>query len=80
LEAIAFFVLVHFGKVLGALGHDHVARRAGAISPAGMFEMYSEVQADIQNRFGFSVLVIRQFSGLELDGFAVNRNLGHAPL
>ncbi len=80
LEAIAFFVLVHFGKVFHALGDDHVAGGAGAVSAAGMFEMDSKVEADVENRFGLSVLVIGQLSRFELDCLTVNRNLGHVPL
>ena len=80
LEAVAFFVLIHLGKVLRAFRDDDVAGGAGAVSAAGMFEMYSEVQADIQNRLGLSVLVIGQFSRLEFNRLAVNRYLGHVPL
>ena len=61
-------------------GHDDVARSAGAVSAAGMFQMDSEVQADVEKRFGLAVLVVRQFSRLELDGLAVNGYLGHVPL
>ena len=80
LEAIPFFVLVQLGKVFHPLGDDHVAGGAGAVSAAGMFEMHSKVQADVQKRFGLSVLVIGQFSRLELDCLTVDCNLGHVLL
>ena len=37
------FVVIHFRKILQALCHNYVAGGAGAVSPAGMFEMDSKV-------------------------------------
>jgi len=45
-----------------------------------MLQMDSKVQADIEQRFGLSVVLVRQFSRLEFDGLAVNGYLGHIPL
>ena len=45
----------------------HVAGGAGAASAAGMLELDTEVHGDVEDRFGFSVLLVGKFSGLELD-------------
>ncbi len=61
-------VVIHRRKVdLGAGFHVHVAGGAGATSAAGMLELDAEIQGHIQDRFGFPMLLVGKFSGLELD-------------
>jgi hypothetical protein len=45
-----------------------VARRAGAVSTAGMFEMQAIVHRHIEQRFRFAMTFIRKLAFFELEG------------
>jgi hypothetical protein len=59
---------------------NHVAGRAGAISSAGVLELDAKIQANIQDRRWFSVLLIWQLLWIKLDGSAFRQNgyFGHS--
>jgi hypothetical protein len=63
------FVILHLGQVVAALLHHHMARRAGAASAAGMFQMEPKIHRDIEQRFRPAMALIRQLPRLELERF-----------
>ena len=71
------FVVIHGRKVLSAFFDPHVACRAGAIAAAGVFQVDSKVEADVQNRLGLAVFLIRQATWFELYSLSVDGNLRH---
>ncbi len=71
------FLIGHLRKVLHALVNDHVAGGAGAVAAAGVFQVDSEVQADVQDRFGEPVFLIWQLARFELHGLPVDGELRH---
>ena len=71
------FLIGHFRKILHALVHDDVAGSAGAVAAAGMFQVNSEVEADVQDRSGQPVFLVGQLACLELYGFPVDSELRH---
>ena len=73
-------VVVHLRKILHTLRHDDVACRTGAVATASVFQVNAVVQADIQDRLRFAVLLIRKLSLLEFYCFPVNRDLRQASL
>lgn len=70
IEAVGF-VVVHRSKILFAVLHPNVTRGAGAVAAACVFQVKAEMQRDVQQRFGFPVLAVRQFARLELNRFIV---------
>jgi hypothetical protein len=65
------FLFCHFRQILLSLLHPYVAGGAGAASSTCVFEVESEVQSDIEKRFGSSMFAVGKAAGLELDGLAV---------
>ncbi len=59
---------VHFAQQFLAFLHHDVARGAGAIAAAGVFQMQSEVEGDVENRLGLAVVEVRKLAVLELEG------------
>jgi hypothetical protein len=75
------FVVVHFRKVLHlALRDDYVACGAGIVASTGVFQVDTEVETDVQNRFGFPVFMIRKLTLLVLYSLPVDRYLWHISL
>lgn len=72
-------IIVGFGKIFIAAGHDHVTSGASATPSAGVLELNAEIERHIQNRFGLAMFVVRQLAVLELDGLVEisKRDLGH---
>jgi len=61
-------VVVHLGKIVDTLFHDHVASGAGATASAGVFQMKAEIHSDIEQRLRLAVTLIRQLAGFKLEG------------
>lgn len=63
------FIVIHLGKIIDALFHHNMARRARATPSASMFQMKTEIHSDIEQRLGLAVILIRQPAGFEFEGF-----------
>jgi hypothetical protein len=63
-------ILVGFDKIAVAGFHDYVAGGAGAASAAGVLNVDSAVQRDIQQRLALAVFVVGKLPGFELDRLA----------
>lgn len=64
-------VIVGFGQMsIVAIFNYNVTGGASAVSTAGVFQMDSKVEGNVEQRFGFSVPFVWQFSGLEFHGSA----------
>lgn len=79
-DAIGFVVL-HLGEVLVAVLHYNVARGTGAASAAGMLQMNSVVERNIEQGSLQTVIRIRGRGRIVIDRdvFGQERNLGHRP-
>src|ERR1051325_8440383 len=60
-------IVIHFAQQFGALDHLHVAGSAGAITAASVIKKNILVDRDVEDRLWFAVVLIGQFSMLELD-------------
>ena len=75
-------VVFHLRKIFHALFHHDVASGAGAASPAGVFQMKSEVHRHIEQGARPAMPFIGQLTGLELECFigGEKRYLRHIPI
>ena len=75
------FVILHFGKIVVAFLHHHVAGGAGAASSAGMFEVQAEVHRDIKQGFRLSMPFVRQLVFFKFERLTrwKERNFRHLP-
>lgn len=73
------FVIIGGRKIVVPGFHDHVASRARTASAASVFDMNAEIHRDIENRFGFSMFVIRKLAVFEFHGLIQidESNFGH---
>ena len=62
------FVVIHLREIVPAGFYYNVAGGAGAASAARMFEMKTEIHRDIEQRTGFSVVLIGQLARFKLKG------------
>jgi hypothetical protein len=73
-------VIVHLRQVFHTVFNDDVAGGARTIAAASVLELDAEIQTNVEKRFRFPVLVIRQLAGFEFYRLTVDGDLGQIPL
>src|SRR5438874_1425760 len=62
------FIVVHLREIFRSFFHPDVASGASTIAAASMIQRDTVIQRDIEKRLLFSMIFVRQFAVLELDG------------
>lgn len=71
-QAIGLIVF-HFTQiVVRAFADDDMTGGAGTATAAGVFKGDAEIQAHVEDGFGFAVLAIGEFAGFKLYGFGLS--------